>query len=137
MGLTAKQQYSNYLSSHGTVTLIRVADTSVGRIAPKKSVIGTLFGSFGYKSLRTPTVDIQTRFGHTLSYSKKMLKIACFCKKNKKIFKLQILPLIFCYLVRLFPKNPTHNMCNDRSYRHQWLDQHGATKKKKIFPNLK
>lgn len=45
--------------------LIRPVEISVGRIEPKKSVIGTLLGSRLYKSLRTPTVEIHTRLGHT------------------------------------------------------------------------
>lgn len=53
-----------------TVTFTCLDKISVVRIDPKKSVIGTLFGSLGYKSLRTPTVEMQRRFGHTFNYSR-------------------------------------------------------------------
>lgn len=52
-------------SSIYMVTFTWFAEISVGRNEPKKSVIGTLFGSFVYKSLRTPTVEMHSRFGHT------------------------------------------------------------------------
>lgn len=54
-------------SSFASVTLMRSVDTRVGRMAPKKSVMGTLCGSRRYRSLRTPTVDMHTRLGHTCS----------------------------------------------------------------------
>lgn len=38
---------------------------STGRTEPKKSVIGTLYGSLLNKSFLTPTVDIQTALGQT------------------------------------------------------------------------
>lgn len=53
-----------------TVTFTCLDEISVVRIDPKKSVIGTLFGSLGYKSLRTPTVEMHRRFGHTFNYSR-------------------------------------------------------------------
>lgn len=59
-------RFSTY-SSINKVTLTCSEDISVGRSEPKKSVIGTLFGSLLYKSLRTPTVDMHSRLGHTLS----------------------------------------------------------------------
>lgn len=49
------------------VTLMRSVETRVGRMAPKKSVMGTLCGSRRYRSLRTPTVEMHTRLGHTWS----------------------------------------------------------------------
>lgn len=54
---------------------MRSVDTRVGRMAPKKSVMGTLCGSRLYKSLRTPTVEMQTRLGHT-----------CSCKQTNEHF---------------------------------------------------
>jgi len=50
-------------------------DSSIGLTEPKKSVIGTLSGSRRKRSLRTPTVEIQTRFGHTFN-----------CTKNKQFY---------------------------------------------------
>lgn len=56
-------------SSMNIVTLTWFDEISVGRNDPKKSVIGTLLGSFEYKSLRTPTVEMHSRFGHTLNWN--------------------------------------------------------------------
>ena len=47
--------------------------SSTFRTDPKKSVIGTLNGSLGNKSVRFPTVEIQRRLGQT-------------CKKSPMVF---------------------------------------------------
>lgn len=51
----------------GNDSLVISYITSTGLTEPKKSVIGTSFGFLVNKSFLTPTVDIQTLFGHTLS----------------------------------------------------------------------
>lgn len=65
--LTWRRMETGTYSSLAKVTLMRSVDTRVGRMAPKKSVMGTLCGSRGYRSLRTPTVEMHTLLGHTCS----------------------------------------------------------------------
>lgn len=62
----------NITYSLDSVIVILIASyvISIGLTLPKKSVIGTLLTSLLNKSFRTPTVEMQTLFGHTFNCNK-------------------------------------------------------------------